>query len=54
MKQVEIPDILYNTIEEFIEDDAVKREYNYHSVEDFILQAVEDTIQANKDLVLMH
>jgi len=38
---IEIPRTLNNEIESFIQDDAVKREFGYTSVMDFVIEAIE-------------
>ena len=51
MSKVLIPDTIIKEIENLITDDAIKREFDYESVDDYIIQAIEDGIQADKDCV---
>lgn len=50
MCEITIPKNLIENIEELIKDDAIKKGFGYESVNDFIIQAIEDTIEANKDM----
>ena len=51
MNEILIPNTLIKEVEKLISDDAVKRDYGYKSVYDFILQAVKGEIEADKDTV---
>ena len=51
MNEILIPDTLIKEVEKLISDDAVKRDYGYKSVYDFIIQAVKGEIEADKDTV---
>jgi len=53
MIEIQIPRTLYNNIDQFIQDDCVKRVFGYTSIEDFVIEAVEGQIEADKDIVLM-
>jgi hypothetical protein len=53
MIEIEIPRSLNKQIEEFIEDDAVKREYGYTSIQNFVIEAIEGELSADKDIVFM-
>ena len=47
--QINIPDILQQEIKSHINDNAIQREFNYTSVEDFIFRAIKDTINCERD-----
>ncbi len=53
MIEIEIPRTLNEQIESFIKDDAVKREYGYTSIQDFVIEAIEGELSADKDIVFM-
>jgi len=45
-----IPDMHIQEIEKFIQDDFVKREFKYKSVQDFVIQSIEGQMEADKDI----
>ena len=51
MTEITIPDMHIKEIEQLIQDDAIKREFGYGSVDDFILRAIKGGIEASKDEV---
>lgn len=53
MIDIPISETLNKEIEKFIKDDAVKREYGYTSVQDFVIRSIEGEISADKDIVFM-
>lgn len=53
MENIPISKTLYDTIDEFIQDNCVKRELGYESVQDYIIQSIEGNLYADKDIVLM-
>ena len=53
MIEIEIPRTLNEQIGVFIKDDAVKREFGYTSVQDFIIESIEGELAADKDIVFM-
>ena len=53
MIDIEIPRTLNKEIEEFIQDDAVKREFGYTSIQDFVIESIEGELSADKEVVFM-
>ena len=53
MIDIPIPRTLNEQIESFIQDDCVKREFGFSSVQDFVVEAIEGELYADKDIVLM-
>jgi hypothetical protein len=53
MIDIEIPRTLNEQIEVFIQDDAVKREFAYSSVQDFVIESIEGVLSADKEVVFM-
>ena len=53
MIDIEIPRTLNEQIEEFIQDDAVQREFGYTSAHDFVIEAIEGVLSADKEVVFM-
>jgi len=51
MTEINIPDIHIQEIKKMIQDDAVKREFGYGSVQDYIIDAIESDMEAVKDCV---
>jgi hypothetical protein len=51
MCEITISKKLITEIEELIKDDAIKRGYGYESVPDFIISAIENELEADKDAV---
>lgn len=54
---IEISRTLNNEIEKLIQDDAVKQEFGYSSIQNFVVEAIEGAIEgaieADKDIVLI-
>lgn len=53
MIEIQIPRSMHRDIEEFIQDDFIKREFGYTSVQNFIIEAIEGSMEAEKDVALM-
>lgn len=53
MIDIPIPRTLNEQVKAFIKDDCVKREFGYTSVQDFVVEAIEGELYADKDIVLM-
>ena len=53
MIEIEIPRTLNEQVKAFIKDDAVKREFGYTSIQDFVVEAIEGELSADKDIVFM-
>ncbi|MBW2003767.1 MAG: hypothetical protein JRI72_04010 [Deltaproteobacteria bacterium] len=53
MIDIPISKTLNNKIEEFIQDDFIKREFCYKSVQNFVISAIEGAIEAERDIALM-
>ena len=53
MIEIEIPRTLNEQVESFIKDDAVKREFGYTSIQDFVIEAIEGVLSADKEVVFM-
>ena len=51
MTEIILSKTLAEVIDKLINDDFVKREFGYRSVTDFVIQAVEGLIEADKDTV---
>jgi len=49
MIEINIPEMHIQEIEKLIQDDWIKREMKYESVDDFIICAIESCIEADKD-----
>lgn len=50
MIDIEIPKTLNEQVEVFIQDDAVKREFAYTSIQDFVVEVIEGTLSAEKEI----
>lgn len=53
MIDIQISRTLNKEIEELIQDDCVKRELGYESVQDFVVEAIEGVLSADKEVVFM-
>ena len=53
MKQIQISNTLNREIEKLINDDFVKREFGYTSVDDFVVYSIEGNIEADKDIAMI-
>lgn len=49
--QIIIPDTINQEIRQLIQNNMIKKEFNYKSTDDFILQAIDDKIQADKETI---
>jgi len=50
MTTINISKTLTKEIEELIQDDWIKREFEYKSVDDFVITSIESCIEADKDI----
>ena len=53
MIDIPIPRTLNEQIESFIQDDAVKREFGYTSIQDFVIESIEGVLSADREVVFM-
>ena len=53
MTEITIPDLHYNEIEKLIQDDWIKRNMKYESIDDFIISAIEGCLEAEKDVAMI-
>ena len=53
MIDIQISRTLNKEIEDLIQDDCVKRELGYESVQDFVVRSIEGNIYADRQIVLM-
>jgi len=50
MTRINIPDVLKNQIHFHINDDAIRREFEYTSIEDFIYRSIKETLTSERDM----